>query len=300
MIRNTDKRQVSSVPATTDGTAETDAGTFDRCKVGASLLTRRSPETAPGASGIIQISILLLLTISCGRIANKNITAENQSNTTVEEVIKEQKNMPETYTEKELKIIDSHIESAFGKCKTVLHEIVSVDIHVDIYVIEPSKKRNYYTLVTVGMGARKMNVPPELKPDKIDRAELLITLPPDWDLNNSDEIYYWPIRWLTMMARLPIEHETWLGWGHTVPNEEPFAENTELCGMLVTMPYYFGEKSASCKLPNKDIVLFYQLVPLYENEMQYKIENGTEALEKSFPDDFDMVVDINRKNLFEK
>ena len=41
-------------------------------------------------------------------------------------------------------------------------------------------------------------------------------------------------------------------------------------------------------------------MPLYENEMQYKIENGAEALENFFSEDFDMVVDINRENLFEK
>jgi len=208
--------------------------------------------------------------------------------------------MAEFYTEKEFSIIDSHIAKSFGKCKNVFHEIVSPDIHVDINVIEPTKKRNYYTLVTMGMGAHKMNVPPELKSNKIDRAELLITLPPDWNLESDDEIHYWPLRWLKIMARLPIEQDTWLGWGHTVPNGEPFAENTKLSGMLVTMPYFFGEKAASCKFPNKEIVRFYQLIPLYENEMNYKIKHGTEALEDSFPDDFDMVVDINRKNLFKK
>jgi hypothetical protein len=208
--------------------------------------------------------------------------------------------MAEVYTEKEFDIIDSHIEKSFGKCKNVFHELVSPDIHVDICVIEPTKKRNYYTLVTMGMGAHKMNIPPELESNKIDRAELLITLPPDWNLENEDEIYYWPMRWLKIMARLPIEHNTWLGWGHTVPNGEPFAKNTKLSGMLVTMPYFFAEKAASCKLPNKELVRFYQLIPLYENEMKYKIKNGTEALEDSFPDDFDMVVDINRKNLFKK
>ena len=210
-------------------------------------------------------------------------------------------NMPEVYTEKELEIIDSHINKTFGKCKNVFHEMASPDIHVDICIIEPTKKRNHYTLVTMGMGAHKMNTPAEFESEKIDRAELLITLPPDWDLTNlNEENNYWPMRWLKVMARLPIEHNTWLGWGHTVPNGEPFAENTKLSGMLVTPPYFFGEKSASCKLPNGDIVRFYQLVPLYENEMQYKLENGAEALEDSFPDGFDMVVDINRKNILEK
>jgi hypothetical protein len=232
---------------------------------------------------VIILSLFALIASSCGK---KNQKIEN---------------MLERYTEKEFEIIDSHINKTFGKCKNVFHEIASPDIHVDICVIEPTKERNYYTLVTMGMGAHKMNIPAELKSDKIDRAELLITLPPDWNLTNFDEeINYWPIRWLKIMARLPIEHNTWLGWGHTVPNGEPFAESTELSGMLVTMPYFFGEKSASCKLPNKGIVRFYQLVPLYENEMQYKIENGTEAFENIFSDDFDMVVNINRKNLLEK
>jgi len=229
------------------------------------------------------LSLLTLIASSCGQGNQKK------------------ENMLEFYTEKEFKIIDSHIDKTFGKCKNVFHEIVSPDIHVDICVIEPTKQRNYYTLVTMGMGAYKMNIPSELKSNKIDRAELLITLPPDWDLTHLDEeINYWPIRWLKIMARLPIEQNTWLGWGHSVPNGEPFAENTGFSGMLVTMPYFFGEKSASCKLPNKEIVRFYQLVPLYENEMQYKIENGAEALEDLFPDNFDMIVNVNRKNMFEK
>jgi tetratricopeptide (TPR) repeat protein len=211
--------------------------------------------------------------------------------------------MVELYTEKEVKIIESHIEKTFGKYKNVLHEIVSPDIHVDICVIEPTEKRNYYTLVTMGMGAHKMNVPPELKAEKIDRAELLITLPPDWDLQSTDETYYWAIRWLKIMARLPIEHETWLGWGHTVSNGEPFAENTELSGMLVTIPDCFGEKSTSCKLPNKDVVRFYQLAPLYEDEMQYKIENGAfsllELFRLAFGNNWNGVVEITRKNVIE-
>ena len=148
-----------------------------------------------------------------------------------------------------------------------------------------------------------MNTPPELKSKKFERAELLITLPAGWDLaENSlnDENNYWPLRWLKAMARFPIKYDTWLGWGHTVPVGELLEKKTEFCGVLVTMPYFFGRRSVSCKLPNKDVVRFYQLVPLYENEMLYKIEQGANALEASFSDDFDMVVDVHRKNLFQQ
>lgn len=208
--------------------------------------------------------------------------------------------MIEVYTEKELAVVEDHIEKYFGKCDSVFHEVVSPDIHVDVNVIGPTKQRNHYTLITMGMGAHQMNIPAELKAEKIDRAELLITLPPDWKLNDRDEKYYWPIRWLKILARFPIENNTWLGWGHSLSCGGAFAENTNLSEMLLTMPYYFGEKSASCQLPNKDIVRFFQLIPLYSNEMEYKTEHGAEALERLFPSGFDMILDLDRKNLFEK
>ena len=37
------------------------------------------------------------------------------------------------------------------------------DIHVDICVIPPAKGRDYYTLVTMGMGAHEMDLPEELE-----------------------------------------------------------------------------------------------------------------------------------------
>ena len=53
-----------------------------------------------------------------------------------------------------------------------MHELASPDIHVDIYVIPPRAEHEYYTLVTCGMGAHKMEVPDELKNEQLERAEL--------------------------------------------------------------------------------------------------------------------------------
>lgn len=69
----------------------------------------------------------------------------------------------------------------------MLHELVSTDIHVDICVVPPSKERDYYTLVTMGMGAHRMNVPAELAEYKLERAELVIALPKDWKLKHEDQ-----------------------------------------------------------------------------------------------------------------
>ena len=70
---------------------------------------------------------------------------------------------PVLYPEEEIEIIEAHIAEHYGKFDKVFHELVSADLHIDIAVVEPTEDRNYYTLVTMGMGAHRMNVPPELE-----------------------------------------------------------------------------------------------------------------------------------------
>jgi len=186
---------------------------------------------------------------------------------------------PLLYSNEEMDVIDRHIGKYFGAYKNVFHEIVSPDIHVDIVIIEPTVKRNYYVLVTMGMGAWKMEIPPELKKYRIDRAELLVCLPPDWKLDSlDDEKWYWPLRWLKILARLPAKESTWLGWGHTIPNGGPFAENTRLSATMLISPGAFSKKSYVCKLPGGDEVNFYQMLPLYDEEIEFKLQNSAEAL----------------------
>lgn len=210
----------------------------------------------------------------------------------------------EVYSEEEIDRLEAFIEEHFGDYQRVFHEIISPDIHVDIAIIEPNEKRNYYTLVTMGMGAHRMNVPKELADKKLERAELVVCLPPDWELptakNPCDgEQWYWPLRWLKTLARLPGEEDTWLGWGHTVSNGAPFAENTALCGVVLADPtlFFAADEMPVCTFPDEDEVNFYQMIPLYEEEMDYKLVNhdATALLERL--GDMAMIVDICRPNV---
>ena len=188
---------------------------------------------------------------------------------------------PEVYTEEEMEAVEGHIEQYFGKFENVFHELVSPDIHVDICVVPPSEERDYCTLVTMGMGAHRMNVPEELAEYKLERAELAIALPADWKLDQEsmkDERWYWPIRLLKGLARFPIECETWLGCGHTMDNEEPFAGNTKLCASILIEPQNAEDGSEVCVLPGGEEVNFYQVIPLYEDELNYKLEHDADAL----------------------
>ena len=190
---------------------------------------------------------------------------------------------PEVYSEDEMSAIEQHIKNTFGEFENVFHELVSPDIHVDICVVPPSERRNYYTLVTMGMGAHRMNVPEELAEYKLERAELAIALPPDWKLDKDsmqEQRWYWPVGLLKVLARLPISNDTWLGFGHTMEKQSPFAEDTELCAAILTGPQDMDLDTCGevCILPGGEEVNFYQVLPLYREEMEYKLEHDADAL----------------------
>lgn len=206
---------------------------------------------------------------------------------------------PEMYSEDEIDIIEKHIEHYYGNFEFVFHEKVSPDIHVDICLIPPSEECNWYTLVTMGMGAHLMNVPNQLKEEQLERAELVICLPEYWKLDKEhlkDEKWYWPIRLLKELARFPGENNTWLGWGHTVSYDGPLSYTTELCAsILINLPC--GNVGGNtCTLPDGEEVNFYQVIPLYRDELEYKLKNGTQKLLDKMNDNI-LLVNPHRLNV---
>ncbi len=202
------------------------------------------------------------------------------------------------YEEDEMDAIEEHIKEYYGDFPTVFHEITSPDIHCDICIVPPTKEKNYYTLLTMGMGARVMDIPEDLDPTEDGRAELLICLPPDWKVGENSEEWFWPIALLKNLARLPINCDSWLGWGHSVDNQSAFAKNTELCGSLLLFPEAVPDGAESCTLPNGDTVNFFEVIPLYREEMEFKIQNGTKALLEQMQN-VSHVLDIGRPNCCE-
>ena len=207
----------------------------------------------------------------------------------------------ECYSQEEMEAVEEHIAAHFGPVENVFHELVSPDIHVDICVVEPSADRDYYTLVTMGMGARRMKVPEELAEYHLERAEVAIALPPDWRLDAEslkDERWYWPIGLLKVLARLPLTNDTWLGWGHTLGKESPFAETTDLCAAILISPQDAEEGAEVCTLPNGEEVNFYQVIPLYQDELDFKQRRGAEELLARM-EDVSFIVDPARPSAME-
>src|SRR5262249_53710239 len=139
----------------------------------------------------------------------------------------------------------------------------------------------YHTLVTSGMSDLPMSAPEGAEECRF--AELLVSLPPDWPLTQAafaDERHYWPVRWLKMLARFPHEYDTWLWSGHSVPNgdpPEPFAPNTDLCCALLLTPVLVPDEFLTLPVADDRVIHFFGLVPLYAEEVEYKLKHGAEA-----------------------
>ncbi|MCM1106671.1 MAG: suppressor of fused domain protein [Blautia sp.] len=204
------------------------------------------------------------------------------------------------YTEEELDQYEAYITEQFGEFTSVMHEIVSPDIHLDIIMVPPTLRNNYYALITMGMGAYKMKVPGELSQYQPERAELVLYLPPTWDLHSEKEEDYWPIRQLKIAARLPISCDTWLGYGHTISSDEentPYASNTDFCSMMLVNARNKNGSGLELTLGDKGRIQFYQLLPLYREELEYKQRTDADALLDRLRGDGALpVVQIGRKN----
>ena len=205
--------------------------------------------------------------------------------------------------EQTIERICSHIERYVGRPEIAFHEFVSDMVHVDIHWVQPREDRNYHTLVTSGMSDRAMAAPePSLR-----FAELMICLPPTWPLTEEalhDECNFWPLRWLKILARLPHEHKTWLFASHTVPNgdpPQPFAENTKLCCALLYGPVLFDQGFEKLEVNADKTIQFVSLIPLYREEMNFKLRRGFEPLlDRLGAAGVTELLNIDRKNVCRK
>lgn len=202
-------------------------------------------------------------------------------------------------------IIGDHISRFFEDDDiSVFHEIVSDKIHVDIFLIKANKERDYHILMTSGMSSLPMNVPSDLR--GLEYAEVVALLPVNWPLEQKafeDENNYWPIRQLKHLARFPHMYDTWVGEGHTITNgnpPEPMADKNDFVGIVLLPSITLPEDFLTIE-SNGQIINVYSMIPLYNEEMDFKLKYGTDELLGKFQKfDIKEIIDINRPNTCKK
>lgn len=200
-------------------------------------------------------------------------------------------------------VIDDHLEKFFSdKEIVVMHEIMSETVHSDVFIIKPNKRagRNYYILFTCGLSALPMNTPEGY--EEYQYAEIVMLLPSSWKMKDKDledPNNWWPFRLLKELTKYPHEENTWLGFGHTFSwgLEEYFSDNNQFVGVVLVDSINLPEELLSIQT-TKHTIHIYSAIPLYKEELEFKLEHGvTKLLEKFDAIEVDEIVDINRANI---
>jgi hypothetical protein len=175
--------------------------------------------------------------------------------------------------------VEAHIARHYGKPFGVLRQS-DAENAIAMHVMAAGDDRPRATVITSGMSRRPMPG----APSSYARAELLLSLPPDWPLEMSameDERHWWPLRLLQNLSHMPLNTGGWLGFGHLVPHGGPYAPNTTFCAALLLPPVWTPDDFTT--LETGDIpIRFFGVYVLHPDEVRYHQEHGTEATFERF------------------
>ena len=213
--------------------------------------------------------------------------------------------LQELYSNKDTDILKKYIKKHYGKTQSFYRDYSSSGVHPDIAIIPPNFAKPFFTLVTMGLGAHKMNppssVPLNVKTDYSERTELILTLDKNWPLDEKTEEWYWPLHLLRDAAKLAAEKDCCFGEFPVIEMPKHYDPLNKFMGALLVEPEVdISEDSSLCKLSDGSSVKFFQFIPLFREEIRYRKEHGGEPLFKALRKNLDLVYCVNpeRRSVF--
>ena len=170
----------------------------------------------------------------------------------------------ETYTTN----LRKHYENYFGITgqKLILEKGPKDKLHPDFYVLEfkPNERHAFWIYCSVGMSLDRQDdslIEVFVFSPRQDEAQVeLITVTASYHRN-----------------KLP------LNINHTINIGRPWLDDSKLNHCFISLPYLDGTDLELFEFDNKEIHCYW-LIPITEKERDYKIDNGSEALEQLFED----------------
>jgi len=200
-----------------------------------------------------------------------------------------------------IEAVHAHLDNFIEEDELIVfHETETDIVHTDIFWIKPNLEyRPYSILLTCGLSVKPMNVPEGIL-DKY--AEVAMLLPKDWKLENGEwkfEKNRWPLDHLKKIAKIPYNNDSWIGFGHTVTydlEESKCFPNTNFNSSIILTSVKLPDAFSRIKY-NNETIRVYSVVPLYPEELKFKLENDANTLIDKFIEfDIDEVFDPNRTN----
>lgn len=174
----------------------------------------------------------------------------------------------------------------------------------NLLVVSANERRASHLVVSTDLSDAPM---PKTKPEW-QWAEICALLPATWPLDaalwQNDLDFGWPMREVQRVVRFARETQTWLGFGHSIPNGNPpapFAPSTQQCASFLIPPLELPEKFARLRLEDGEILNFWAIVPIYANELAVKVNQKAPTLiEKLSVKGVSDVIDPTREDVFVK
>ena len=194
--------------------------------------------------------------------------------------------------------IITHIESYFGKTDKILHDTRQERVHIDTYIMPPTKDRDYGLLITCGMSQRPMSAPPGAIDSSF--AELFVQLPPEWPLpleKLEQNEYSWILQNIYEFAHFVHMNNTFYCHGQVMDLHRPLSNGTKMTGFIIANPLGFPKGFGTLTVEGGKKIHFLQFIPAYNDEMDYLEHMGWDALLTKFQEHgVTGIVDLTREN----
>ncbi|MBU3803822.1 MAG: suppressor of fused domain protein, partial [Candidatus Cellulosilyticum pullistercoris] len=171
----------------------------------------------------------------------------------------------------------AHLEKYLGDFEGIYKQIVPTEIPIDILYFSGEK---HNAIVTNGMRAVTMSVPPELK--GYEQVELMMFIDKSFDLSCEGmhtEENAWLIRLLTDLALYPSQINSYLGWGHIVGNGEEleaYNASAAYCGALIYPPMVQEDMTFYRYIEKDKNIFIYNVMPLFKDELRFIQEHSSD------------------------
>lgn len=175
-------------------------------------------------------------------------------------------------------VVTERLQSVFEFAEdAVVHKNAEYDFVIKL--MKP-KGEKFQILYTEGLSKHAQTS--ALINKKYQRIELYFLLPDFWDIAKKD----WPVYWLNRIAQVPKKNKTWFGVGDTLPAGNPakvIDEDLKCTYFILSDPILLDTKLSS-DLEAEEVFSFLAVIPIFEKEFDFKMQNSATPLLKIFKD----------------
>lgn len=147
---------------------------------------------------------------------------------------------------------------------------------IPLLLIKAEIKSPVTILMTNGLSDFKMIVPEKMQGFEFN--EIYFCLPSYWNLYDAAyQRMNWVFHWIQRLSKYVQEKQTWFGNGHTMPcgkEMAPLSETMKENHLFISDPMLLENELYPLEI-NEKTVRFLSIIPIFEDEMDYKQGKGT-------------------------